>query len=346
MNLSFKNINNLIMSIEITVGVIARNEEENIYNTLKNILNQNFDKKRFEIIVVDGNSVDDTRTIAMNILEASNVKYKVLNEADYGFYGHCFARNLVIDHSNPDSKYIAYTDADCTVDKDWLNILYDAIRITDESVAGVGGPRLIAETKDKKELVINAFLTTFLASGGNPAFSKRNVKYVKSIANYNAMYKKKVISRFRYDDKLIMSDDNEINFRLRNAGYTFINVPNARVWHHETNSLIQFASNMFNYGVNIANTVKKHRSFVTVNVPLTVIFILYLIFLSPLYLLLGNIILIPLLLYFIFALAVFFEVFLRTRTFYSLLVIILLPIQHISYGLGVLSNLVSKRKTV
>jgi len=67
------------MSITITLGIIARNEEKNIYNTLKNILNQNFDKKAFEIIVVDGNSVDDTRTIAMNILEASPVKYKVLN---------------------------------------------------------------------------------------------------------------------------------------------------------------------------------------------------------------------------------------------------------------------------
>lgn len=332
------------MSIEITVGVIARNEEKNIYNTLKNILNQSFDHNSYEIIVVDGNSIDNTRDIATKILDEFNVKYKVLNEADFGFYGHCFARNLVISNSDPDSKYIAYTDADCTVDKDWLSILYDVIRKTDETIAGVGGPRLIAETKDKKELVINAFLTTFLASGGNPAFSKRNVKYVKSIANYNAMYKKTVIFKFRYDDKLIMSDDNEINFRLRHAGYSFINVPNAGVWHHETNSIIQFASNMFNYGVNITNTVKKHRSFVTVNVPLTVVFILYLIFLSPLYLLLGNIILIPLLLYFIFVMAVFVEVGIMTRTVYSLLVFILLPIQHFSYGLGVLWNLFLKRK--
>ena len=333
------------MPVTVTLGIISRNEEKNIAETLKSVLNQDFSMENFEIILVDGNSNDRTREIADRVLKESKIKYKILNEADFGFYGHCFARNLVIDNSDPDSKYIAYTDADCTVDKDWLSILYDAIIKTDETIAGVGGPRLIAETKDKKELVINAFLTTFLASGGNPAFSKRNVKYVKSIANYNAMYKKTVISKFRYDDKLIMSDDNEINFRLRNAGYTFINVPNARVWHHETNSVIQFASNMFNYGVNITNTVKKHRSFVTVNVPLTVLFIIYLIFLSPLYLLLGNIILIPLLLYIIFAMAVFVEVFLRTRTVYSLLVFILLPIQHISYGLGVLSNLISKRKT-
>ena len=333
------------MTIEITVGVIARNEEKNIYNTLKNILNQSFDHKTFEIIVVDGNSDDNTRNIATNILKTSNIIYKVLNEADFGFYGHCFARNLVIDNSNPDSNYIAYTDADCIVDKDWLTTLYDAIKLSDEYVAGVGGPRLIAETEDKKELVINAFLTTFLASGGNPAFSKRNVKYVKSIANYNAMYKKKVITKFRYDNELIMSDDNEINFRLRNAGYNFINVPNARVWHHETNSITQFAYNMFHYGVNITNTVKKHRSLVTVNVPLTVTFIIYLIILSPLYLLLGNIILIPLLLYIIFAIAVFIEVIIETKTVYSLLVFILLPIQHITYGLGVLWNLLLKQKT-
>ena len=278
------------MSITITLGLIAKNEEKIISNTLKTIINQSFDHESYEIIVVDGNSVDNTRKIATTILASSNIKHKVLNEADYGFYGHCFARNLVIDNSDPSSNYIAYTDADCLVDKNWLNTLYDVAQKTDKTIAGVGGPRLIAETKNSKELVINAFLTTFLASGGNPAFSNRNIKYIKSIANYNALYKKEIISKFRYDDKLIVSDDNELNFRLRKAGYHFINVPNAKVWHHETDSITQFARNMFNYGINITNTVKKHRSIVTINVPLTILFILYLIFLLPFYLFLGNLI--------------------------------------------------------
>lgn len=333
------------MSITITVGIIAKNEGKNIYNTLKNILSQSFDHESYEIIVVDGNSDDNTREIAKKILEESYVRHQVLNEADFGCYGHCFARNLVIDNSDPYSKYLAFTDADCTVDKEWLTILYDAIRKTDETVAGAGGPRLIAETKNKKELVINAFLTTFLASGGNPAFSKRNVKYIKSIANYNAIYKKEIISKFRYDENLIISDDNELNFRLRTAGYHFMNVPDARVWHHETNSIMEFAVNMYHYGVNITNTVKKHRNFVTINVPITIIFILYLIFLLPLYLLKGALVFIPLLIYIIFALVVFLEISLKTKTIYSLLVFILLPVQHISYGLGVISNLVFNKKT-
>ena len=60
----------------------------------------------------------------------------------------------------------------------------------------------------------------------------------------------------------------------------------------------------------------------------------------PLYYVLGSFVFIPLLLYFLFAISVFFEVILKTKTIYSLLTFILLPVQHISYGLGVLWNLI------
>ncbi len=289
---------------------------------------------------MDGNSTDNTRDIARKTLEGSDIKHKVINEADYGFHGHCFARNLVINNSDNNSKYIAFTDADCIVDKKWISTLYQAIKDTDKTVAGAGGPRLVAKTENKKELVINTLLTSQIASGGNPAFAKRKIKYTKSIANYNAIYKKDILSKFRYDEKLIISDDNELNFRLRKSGYSFINVPEAMVWHHETSSIMEFARNMFKYGWNITNTVKKHRNIITINVPITIAFILYLILMLPLYYVLGSFVFIPLLMYFLFAISVFFEVCLKSKTIYSLMTFILLPIQHISYGLGVIWNLI------
>lgn len=326
----------------VTVGIIARNEEKNISETLKNILNQSMDSSKYEVIVIDGNSSDNTRKIAENVLNTSNVSYKVLNEKDFGFYGHCFARNLVIDNSTETAEYIAFTDADCLVDMDWLKTLYNAIKQSDEDVVGAGGPRLVAKTDNKTEMIINSFITSFIASGANPAFHSRDIKYVKSIANYNAIYKKSVISKFRYDESLIMSDDNEINFRLRKAGYLFLNVPEAKIWHHETGSIKEFASNMFKYGVNISNTVKKHKSLITINVPLTTIFIAYLIFSVPLYYVVGLISLVPILLYFLFAVLVFLEVIIRTRSIYSFLVFILLPVEHVSYGLGVFYNFLKR----
>jgi glycosyltransferase involved in cell wall biosynthesis len=329
------------MSVTITVGIIARNEGKNIRNTLENVLNQSFDHGSYEIIVIDGNSEDNTREIATEILSTSPVKYKVINEADFGFHGHCFARNLVIDNSDPNSQYIAFTDADCIVDKDWLSTLYNAISDTDDNIAGAGGPRLVLKTSNKKELIINTFITSLIASGGNPAFTKRNVNYVKSIANYNSIYKKEIIMKYRYDDQLIMSDDNELNFRLRSSGYHFLNVPEAKVWHGETSSVREFTRNMFSYGVNITNTMKKHRKMVNINVPITIIFIFYLILLIPIYYLLSPLIIIPFLIYIIFAMLVFVEVFLKTRSIYALMVFILLPLQHISYGLGAIYNLLN-----
>ena len=325
------------MSILITIGIVAKNEEKYIGETLKGIINQIFDNSLYEIIVVDGNSSDRTREIAENVLSASNINYKVLNEKDFGFYGLCFSRNLVIDNSSKTSKYIAYTDADCIVDKNWLKTLYQYIDGSGNEIAGAGGPRLVAPTEDKKELVINNFLTSTIASGGNPAFSKRDVNYLDSIPNYNSIYKKDIIKKFRYDDSLIISDDNELNLRLKKAGYNFIYAGDAKIYHRETNSVLEFAKNMRNYGINITNTIKKHRLF-KIKPFISLIFLIYIILLVPLYLIVGWLILIPLVLYFLFAAMIFAEIVRKTKTSYSLLVFLLLPIQHISYAYGMIYN--------
>lgn len=325
------------MPILITVGIIARNEAEYIASMLETLIDQTFDHSLFEIIIVDGNSVDRTREIAEEVLNSSGISYKILNEKDFGFYGHCFARNLVIDHSSETSKYIAYTDADCIVDKEWLKTLYENIEGSEEDIAGAGGPRLIAPTTNKKELIINYFLTSIVASGGNPAFSERNVKFLKSIPNYNAIYKKDVISKFRYDDSLIISDDTELNLRLGLNGYKFIYVRGAKIYHRETDSLIQFSKNMIRYGINIANAIKKLKLF-KIKVFLTILFLFYIIFLIPLYLIWGWIFLIPLALYIIYAILVFAEILIKSKSIYSLLVFLLVPIQHLLYAYGVIYN--------
>lgn len=327
---------------EITIGIIARNEEEFIGQTLESIMNQDFDQEKYEIIVVDGNSQDNTRMIAHNVLSDSGVSYQILNEKDFGFHGLCFARNLVIDHSSEQAEYIAYTDADCIVENDWLKTLYGTLKNTGERIAGAGGPRLIAPTPNKKELVINSLITSFLASFGNPAFTKRKIKFLKSIPNYNAIYKKKIIAQYRYDDSLIISDDNELNFRLRKAGYTFLYVPEARVYHRETDSVKRFSINMFHYGFNLTNTMRKHRIIFFKTLP-PIFLIFYLISIFPMYVLIGLMVLLPLLVYVIYLFLVWIEVLFKSRTYMSLYVFLLLPLQHLSYGWGVLYNFISQK---
>ncbi len=334
------------MSIKVTVGIVARNEEEYLARTLQSLVDQDFPSEDYEILVVDGNSQDRSREVACQVLQGSGLQHAVYNEKDYGSSGLCFARNLVIDQSNPQSRYIAYTDADCIVAPDWLGTLYQAVEGSGEDVAGAGGPRLIAPTSSKKELVINAFITSLVASGGNPAFSQRGVTYLESIPNYNAIYKKEVISKFRYDESLIITDDHEINYRLHQEGYLFLYVPQARVYHRETDSVGQFTENMFRYGFNMASLLRKHHHFFKVKVILTLTMLAYLILLVPLYLLLGSLALLPPLLYLVYAVLAWVEVLLSTRTVYSLLVFLLMPLQHLAYACGVIYNFLTPQRRV
>jgi len=334
------------MSIQVTVGIVARNEEEYLASTLESLVNQDFPPDQYEILVVDGNSQDHSRDVARRVLEKSGLQHAVYNEKDYGSSGLCFARNLVIDNSDPEARYIAYTDADCVVTPDWLRTLHQAVEGSEDRVAGAGGPRLIAPTESKKELVINAFITSLVASGGNPAFSQRQVPYLESIPNYNAIYKKELIAQFRYDESLVISDDHELNYRLHQAGYLFKYVPEARVYHRETDSVVQFARNMFRYGFNMTSLLRKHHRFLKVKVLLTLTMLLYVILLVPLYLLVGNLALILPLLYLVYAAASFVEVLTRTRTIYSFLVFLLMPLQHLAYAGGVIYNFLTPKKRV
>jgi cellulose synthase/poly-beta-1,6-N-acetylglucosamine synthase-like glycosyltransferase len=336
----------LNMSIKVTVGIVARNEEEYLARTLESLVDQDFPPDEYEVLVVDGDSQDHTREVARRVLEESGLQHSVYNEKDYGSSGLCFARNLVIDNSDAEARYIAYTDADCILARDWLRTLYQAVESSGGDVAGAGGPRLIAPTPSKKELVINAFITSLVASGGNPAFSQRKVAYLESIPNYNAIYKKEIISKFRYDESLVISDDHELNYRLHQAGYLFQYLPEARVYHRETDSVVQFTRNMFRYGFNMASLLRKHLHFFKVKVILTLTMLAYLILLVPLYLLLGSLALVPPLLYLVYAVLAWVEVLLRTRTLWSLMVFLLMPLQHLAYACGVIYNFLTPHRRV
>lgn len=59
----------------ISVVVPVRNEARAIANTLVDLLRQSYAQDRFEIIVVDGESTDDTRTIVQKLCqEHANLK--------------------------------------------------------------------------------------------------------------------------------------------------------------------------------------------------------------------------------------------------------------------------------
>lgn len=344
----------------ISVWIIARNEEKAIWNTLKYLLEQTYSHNNFEIILVDGNSTDKTRKITENILSKWDIKYKVLNESnfksDYWFnFWPCFARNVVIRNSSKETKYIAWIDADCRADKNWLSNLYKCIKKfeNNKQIVWVWWPRLV-ETNwvSKKELVFNYYFTSCIVSLWNPAFCsnwlekcKNKVCEMMSLAWYNSIYKKEVIEKYMYDEKLVVTDDVEINYRITKDWYKFVLCPEAKIYHREEKSFFAFVRNMQRYGINIWNAIRKHKNLIRLYVPIAVWYFLYTILLPFLIYLSYNIFwnyyipLIPYVILWIIAIAVFIENFKKTKSLWSLLVIPLVYLHLFVYWLGVILNL-------
>ena len=328
--------------VSIVVGI--RNEEKFIEECIESLLKLDYPQDSYEIIIVDGMSTDRTREIVQ--------KYPVkllLNERK----NVAAARNLGVENARGD--LVAFTDGDCKVDPSWLNILVKELQNAPDDVVCLGGPNLIFDTDPVFGRVVGYSQETFLGSGGS-AQSKNSTKkhYVSSLPNCNAMYKKRAIQEVgSFDERFIVGQDGDLNYRINKRGHKFLYIPEAQVMHHRRGTLKSFSVRMFKYGMWMAELFKKHGEFVRWYAFLPSIAILFVLIL-----LVASIIYFPPMLFLFVLIAVYFTLVLITsiqvtykmRSKYGLFAMLVIPIQHVTYGLGFLysfanSLLLSKSKT-
>ena len=113
----------------VTILIAARNEDSNIENLLKGLKNQNYPLDKFEIILIDDHSEDDTVIVASNlaianlkILELSNF----IKERETGKSYKKFALQYGIQEAQ--GSIILTTDADCTHNPNWLQSMTFAMQ--------------------------------------------------------------------------------------------------------------------------------------------------------------------------------------------------------------------------
>ncbi|HJM16243.1 MAG TPA: glycosyltransferase, partial [Flavobacteriales bacterium] len=95
----------------VSVVVACRNEEQNIKNLIKDVMNQNFDKYRFDMIIVDDHSEDKTLQILYEESEKRNNLHIVCMNDDEIGKKNAIRKGVGI--ANGD--VILCTDADCRV---------------------------------------------------------------------------------------------------------------------------------------------------------------------------------------------------------------------------------------
>lgn len=205
----------------ISVIICTYNRSAHLQKFLDSLRMQDaFFEIDFEIILVDNNSKDQTKTVVEANISSFHNKLRYVFEPQQGV---CWARNRGIDEAK--GEIIAFTDDDVILNRDWLVNIRDFFRQFPEAEA-VGGrilpsyPQNVPQWVKKYRDILNGPIVSYDYGRQACLYSDSMYPFVGA----NMMIKKDVvleIGKFRVDigcGRGSMGDDTEIFERLKSAG--------------------------------------------------------------------------------------------------------------------------------
>src|SRR6266480_1491972 len=246
-------------SPQVSVVVIAKDEERTIGKCMSSILGQDYDN--FEIIFVDSKSTDRTSEIVKALLPASRPIYLTTSRESAAA-----ARNAGLRLAH--GKAIAFVDGDCYLDEQWLrravNYLQNA---NDSKVAAVGGPFVqVPPVKTETSSTISDVESTTLGRGGATLSHREGrPRYAKSLSLSGAVFWSYIIRQVgSFNERLPYCEDSEYCLRLRSAGYKLLSFGDLGAFHTpKYGSLREFAAKMWNYRVGRGRAVRYNWKLMT-----------------------------------------------------------------------------------
>ena len=196
----------------------------------------------YEVILVDDGSADATPQIARAY---PNIRY-FRHEQNLGL---SVARNTGIAAAT--GEIVAFTDADCRADEDWLRYLTDDLLRSD--FAGMGGPNLLPPEDPPVAAAV-------MAAPGGPAHVMLTDRQAEHIPGCNMAFYKSALEQVGGFDPLFQTagDDVDLCWRLQQAGLKIGFSPGAFVWHHRRPSVGAYLKQQRGYGEAEALLVRKH----------------------------------------------------------------------------------------
>ncbi len=122
--------------LEFSVLVPVRNEQKNIGHLLQSLLQQDYPREKFEVIVVDDQSEDETIHLVDQFIQKNQLTWTVLHVGKEEQGG----KKKAITYGVQQAKYayVITTDGDCTVNTGWLKSYTD--RYAQSGAVMISGP--------------------------------------------------------------------------------------------------------------------------------------------------------------------------------------------------------------
>lgn len=224
----------------ISVIVPAYNAARTLGACLDALERQTMPRERYEIILVDDSSTDDTAQMAARY---AGVKVLRLTRNQ----GAAAARNAGI--AAAQGELLLFTDADCIPCADWVAEMVKPF--ADQDIAGGKG---VYHTKQR------ALVARFVQLEYESRYARmQGRRYIDFIDTYAAVYRREVLAQVGgFDPRVRFVEDQELSFRAARAGYHMVFIPTAVVYHLHPETLRRYLLRKARIGYWKAWVVRHH----------------------------------------------------------------------------------------
>lgn len=231
----------------VSVVIPMRNEGAQFSECLDAVLAQDYPADRMEVIVVDGES-DDESAETIRRYVAGDARIRVLQNPRRIVPT---AMNIAIRAAN--GSIITRVDGHTRIATDYVSVGVEILQRT--GADNVGGPMNPVGGGIFGDAVATAMTSRF----GIGAYFHFGTEEREADTVYLGMWPRRVFERVGlFDEELVRNQDDEFNYRLRKLGGRILFTPRMRSWYQNRQSLTRLARQFYQYGEWKVRVLQKH----------------------------------------------------------------------------------------
>ena len=231
----------------VSVVMPVRNEGPFMARSLGAVVRQSYPRDCFEVIVADGMSTDDTRSIVHAFAKDHPVRL-IDNPA------HIVSAGLNLALREARGDIIVRIDGHCEIAEDYVeNCVQHLLR---EKVDVVGGPLQTVGQTPVAAAIAEAMSSRF--GVGDSAFRTGQLRAFVDTVAFPALTRALIDRAGPFDEELVRNQDDEYNYRLRKMGATILLAGDVRATYYSRSSLARLWRQYFQYGYWKVRVMQKH----------------------------------------------------------------------------------------
>ena len=248
--------------MELSIIISTYNNAQSLLRTLHSVAEQECDKSRWECVVVNNASTDNTQAVVEEfIAQHPELNLRIVKEPQQGL---SYARNCGIAESK--GQILVFIDDDETVNTEFVSAYLDLFN-NHGAFIGAGAvkacydsarpkwmshytEKMIANPIDLGDKVVT-ITSTVTPAGGNMAFNR---EIFSLYGGFNT-------SLGRKGSELLGGEENDVFDRIRSLGERVFYAPNAIVYHHIADSkLTPEYFDKLSYGVGVSKRLRAENN--------------------------------------------------------------------------------------